>query len=158
VQNLGLGEKQIPSAVEGRKPRSQRKGRETERGAHSGMHRRTFPQNHWLGKHKELISLSSCNYQGLNTGVLKVSWLCWDRALRVLSCSWSESRHRTGQTAWKQQSEECLGHTEGRLFAPLGVPPRESAFTEMPLWGQKSQQAPFPSPTIQHKHRATCWK
>lgn len=67
--------------------------RDTERGAHSGMHRRTFPQSHWLGKLEELLFMSSCNYQGLNTGVLKVSWLSWDRALRVLSCSWREGRH-----------------------------------------------------------------
>ena len=65
-----------------------------------------------------------------------------------------QTAHR--HIAWKQQSEDHLGHTMGRLFTHLGACPRGTAFMERDLWEQKNCPVPFPSLSPQHKCRATC--
>ena len=49
-----------------------------ERGEHTRKCTRTLPQIYWLGKEEGMISVSSCNQQGLKPGVLKVSELDCD--------------------------------------------------------------------------------
>lgn len=56
--------------------------------------------------------------------------------------------------AWKQRSEEHLGHTVGRLFT-WSVSLRDSIRGGSPP-GTRNWLATFPSPTPRHKHRATC--
>jgi len=45
-------------------------------------------------------------------------------------------RRQGKQSVDIQQSEKCLGHTEGRLVAHLQECPRERVFTERDLWGK----------------------
>ncbi|MBA7584837.1 hypothetical protein ES708_26800 [subsurface metagenome] len=101
-----MWKKQIEDAVRGRNPgHTERRGSMECMGIHT---RRTLPQNHQLGKWEGLIFLSSCNQRGLTTRGLKVCRLGWDRALRVLPCSWLEGRQVIlGQ---KVQSEDHLTH------------------------------------------------
>ena len=92
--------------------------------------------------------ISSCNHWGLKLGVLKISRHGWDKALRALPCSWE-------QTVWKEQFEECLEHTEGRLLL------FSECFPEMHSQRCLSRNKGigwhrFPSFTPQHNHRATC--
>ena len=69
-----------------------------------------------------------------------------------LPCSWREGRQAAqGQMA---RSEEHLSHTR-RPFALLGQHPWEVAFTELPLQGQNSRQAPCLPLAPQHECRAT---
>jgi len=64
---------------------------------------------------------------GLKPGFLKVSEYDWDSARRSLPCSWRKGRKTTCRhTVWKQQSEEYLGHTVGRLFSHLRACPKET--------------------------------
>ena len=73
-----------------------------------------------------------------------------------MHCSWREGMKTTQrQVAWKQQSEEHLGHTEGIFFTLLGAYPWEATFTETSLQELRSWPVPFLSLSPQHKHRAT---
>ena len=79
---------------------------------------------HWLGKQEGLNYLSSCSQQRLKPEVLSISRLD-SGSLEVLGLP--SERDKTGKQPggrlWKQQSEECLGHTVRRLFALLGACP-----------------------------------
>ena len=97
--------------------------------------------------------MSSYNQQGLEPGVLKVSRFGSTTTQRTPGQLLEQRQQITHRyTAYEEQpSEERLGHTVGRLFAHLGAKPREMAKpTESPS-RTTELEAPFPSPTTQHK-------
>ena len=105
------------------------------------------PHSNGLGKQEGPNVMSSCNQQGLKPGVLKLSGLHWDRALKAPCCSWRQD-NQSKDIVWKQRGEECLGHTVGRLFIHLRVNPRETALMERPLWERGTGQCHFPPPPL----------
>lgn len=113
--------------------------------------------SNWLRKWKDPNCVTSGNEWGSKPGVLKISRFGWDRAQKAWHCSWRQGKQTTyGYTVWKKWSEEHLGLIGGRLFAPIGICPREAAFTESSLWEQRNWQAPFPSHVPQHNQRMIC--
>ena len=115
---------------------------------HVGEHiRRAPPQIPWVGKQEGLNFMSSCNQQGLKSGVLKISGLGWDGA-RGYYCALpgkkegkqpGDRQHGNSdlKNAWREYRGEIIDYFK-RTFQ-----------------GQRSWLVPFPSPDPQHKHRAT---
>lgn len=115
------------------------------------------PHSNWLGKQEGPNVMSSCNRQGLKPGVLKLSGLHRDRALKAPCCSWRQD-NQSKDIVWKQRGEECLGHTVdgGQVIHPSqSEPQRDSTHGKTPL-GTRNWSGPFSSPAPQHKHRAIC--
>ena len=57
--------------------------------------------------------------------------------------------NKLGEDSMKQWTEEHLGHTGWRWFAPLGMPSWEAAFTKIRFWGKRSWLSSFPFPSPQ---------
>lgn len=92
----------------------------------------------------------------LKPGVFKVSRLGLARSRRALRCPRREGRQTSlSQIVWKQWSEKCLGHTERRLFALLGVIFWEQR-AQSPLSRDKGAGGHHFPPHPQHKHKDTC--
>lgn len=92
--------------------------------------------------------MSSFNQQSLKPRVLKVSILGSRRDQRILG-QFLEKRQQIAHrhTAQKQPSEECLGHTVERSFAPVGAHKKEAGFTGRSLWNKgPSRHHFFPGP------------
>ena len=105
-------EKQTACAMEVGELWSWRRERERERGTDKEMHKGDISPKPLAWKMRGVEF-----HDFMQSARLKV----WrfkgqqDRARRALPYSWRESRQTTwGQKAWKQQSEENLGHTVGR--------------------------------------------
>lgn len=116
---------------------------------------RTFFQSNWLGKWKELNSVSPYNWQGLKPRVLKYSGFGWYEP-------W-EHRATPGEKAGKQPGGRQSGNSDlknawGTLGGDYSLFSECFTFGETPLQEQRSWLAPFPSPTPQYEHWATCGK
>lgn len=81
--------------------------------------KRTVTQSLCLGKSVRLTFMSSCNQWCLKPRVLNVDRLGWNRALRTLPCSQTQSKKKKKKqvkTAKKQPFKECLRHTGGEYL------------------------------------------
>ena len=117
-----------------------------------------FVQRHWLGKPLRVTFLRFCIQPNLQPEVLKVRAWLWQSLGGTMLLLKRRKTNNLG-AVWKQQSDnpESAWGTQWGNYSLFSEHVREVVFMETPHWEQ-SWLAPFPSCSLQHKHRANCRK
>ena len=121
------------------------------------MHKENISPKPSAWKKKGAEFCQFLHQQTLKPGILKVRSLSWDTGWRILYCSCREIRQTIyRETVWKHDLMRTWGTQRGDYsFLLEHIPERQHL--QRHLSGTKELASAISLPTLQHKHRVTCW-